>query len=184
MRDSRACPFYSFFVRLCAFVSSWFVQPTTDNCPWKAAMCQPAAAIPLLNLAAVGRLLRMGKQLAPQGERRRLKIWSALLIILSLLAVAGLATVAVRDYSLTRTRRTVLEPYRGRDGFRVVLKCERPESPRAQKITEVSWLRQLFGDRAVLLILIPYRDATEEELARVRAAFPEAVVPSSPLSKP
>jgi hypothetical protein len=125
----------------------------------------------------------MGQDFVPQGEQRRLKTRSPLVMIISLLAIAAIATAAGRDYSRTRARRAVLEQYRAQVGFRLVLKGEHPESARAQKIAEVSWLRQLFGDRAVVLILLPYRDASEEELARVRAAFPEAVVQPSPLSK-
>jgi hypothetical protein len=126
----------------------------------------------------------MGQDVPPQGGHRRLKIWSPSVLILSLLAAAEVAALAQRDISAVRARQTILEAYRGLDDFRVVRKCDQPACPRAQNTNEVSWLRWLLGDRAVLLVLLPYRDASDEELLKVREAFPEAIVRPSPLSKP
>ncbi len=116
------------------------------------------------------------------GSRRsRLR---ATIAILCVLVAIGVAVVAGIEFYKARVRGRILDQYRGQPGFRVIMKSAQVDSPRSLKLAEVNWLRRTFGDGAVVLILIPHRDATAEELSRIRAAFPEAVVAPSPLSKP
>jgi hypothetical protein len=115
-----------------------------------------------------------------QGRRlpRRVLFWSEIVLLFG--AISFSAGLLIHDYSTVRSRREALSRYEGNSQYR----CIRRNDPSYQddgRTADVSWFRRVLGDEAVSLILLPRQMATDDELAHVRALFPEARVQRFPL---
>jgi hypothetical protein len=100
--------------------------------------------------------------------------------MLHLAAVGFSAALVLHDYSTAQSRKAARARFEGNSHFRCVLAND-PSYQNHRRSPEVSWLRHLFGDESVALILLPRQSADDEELARMRALFPEAQVEWFPI---
>jgi hypothetical protein len=120
--------------------------------------------------------------LAAQGHGRglpkRVLFWSEIVLLFG--AISFSAGLLIHDYSTVRSRREVLIGYEGNSQFRCIRRND-PSYHTDGRTAEVSWFRRALGDEAISLILLPRQMATDDELARVRALFPEARVQRFPL---
>jgi hypothetical protein len=113
-----------------------------------------------------------------RGRPKRVLFWSEIVLLFG--AISFSAGLLIHDYSTVRSRREVLSRYEGNSQFR----CIRRNDPSYQndgRTADVSWFRRVLGDEAVSLLLLPRQMASDDELARVRALFPEARVQRFPL---
>jgi hypothetical protein len=113
-----------------------------------------------------------------RGVPKRVLFWSEIVLLFG--AISFSAGLLIHDYSTVRSRHETLSRYEGNSQFR----CIRRNDPSYQddgRTADVSWFRRVLGDEAVSLILLPRQMATDDELAHVRALFPEARVQRFPL---
>lgn len=112
------------------------------------------------------------------GLPKRVLFWSEIVLLFG--AVSFSAGLLIHDYSMVRSRREVLSRYEGDSQFRCIRRDD-PSYHALGRIADVSWFRRLLGDEAISLILLPRRASNDDELARVRALFPETKVQRFPI---
>ena len=117
---------------------------------------------------------------ARQGFPRKVFFWSEALILFA--GIGFSSALLIHDYSAVKARRDVLQQYEGNSQFRCIRRDD-PAYPVASRTPDVSWFRRTMGDKAVTLIFLPRTTTNDDELSRVRVAFPEAKVERFPMSR-
>jgi hypothetical protein len=113
-----------------------------------------------------------------RGGSGRFFFWAEIMLLLA--AVGFSAALLSHDYLTAQARKTSLARFDGNSRFRCV-RASDPSYQTARRTADVSWFRHLFGDEAVSLILLPRNSADDQELAHMRALFPEAQVEWFPI---